>query len=434
MTARAWDPPGIDGWPAAAAVAGFLLMLVMPPALLTLMHLNYDAPSGAAWEKVHPGSDVMLLAFAGAALRSGDPRAWLLAQLRRFPGAMMLLAVTLFMTAYLIMVLHAPFTPLIDTFVVPVAAIMVVAGLVPLWQARLEAALHLFVAVNALLGIAEFVTGFRLIPAEIDGVAQTAEVESRAFGFLGHPLASAAMAGLYAVVLMLGGGRRLPDGWRLPALGLQALALGAFGGRTALVMAGLFAVLAGGLGVLRFLAGRPTDIRRVAAILLLAPVALATLAGVALGGFFDTVLNRFVDDNGSALARHAILDLFGFLSWSDLLFGPDQDYLASARHMVGIEVGIESFWLGFILQFGLLPSLVFFAGFAGFVADVLRRCVPAAVGPLAFFIVIISSSISLSAKSTMLVQFAVVVLILMPRHFAPAPRGQPRQGLVPVLP
>ena len=434
MSGTSRDAGNLAGWPAAAIVSGILLTLLVPGSVLALLHINYATPDGAPWEKVHPGSDLVLLGCAGAALRDGRPGIWLAEQARRCPSALAFLVITIFLMFYLIVVLHDPFTPLIDTFIIPVVALVGVLALSPVWQARLETGLHIFVAGNGLLGIAEFVTGWRLVPAEMGGVEMTSEIESRAFGLLGHPLSSAAMAGLYAVVLMMGGGRRLPSAWRMPALMLQFLALGAFGGRTALVMVAACAIAMASIGFVRILAGRQVDLRHLALGLLLAPLAAATVAAVALSGFFDNVLNRFVDDKGSAAARHAIFDLFGYLSWPDLLFGPDPANLASVQHLVGIEVGVESFWLGFILAFGLLPSLIFFVGFALFVGEVLRRCAPSGWVPLLFFIGIISSSISLSAKSGMLEQFVVVLLILLPRATAVAPSRRPAPSLVPVFP
>ena len=434
MTEASRDHADLAGWPAAAVVTGLLLTLLVPGAVLALLHVNYDTPSGAAWEKVHPGSDLLLLGCAGAVCREGRPGARLADWARRFPGSVAFLMITGFLAFYLITVLRAPFTPLIDTFVVPVAALVAVVELSPAWKARLEAAIHLFVAGNGLLGIGEFLSGWRLVPAAVAGVEQTAAIESRAFGLLGHPLASAGMAGLYATVLMCGGGRRLPARLRGPALALQFLALGAFGGRTALVMTAVCAVAAAGVGLLRVLAGRPVDLRHVALGLLLAPGLLAAAAAVGTSGFFDNVLNRFTDDNGSAAARHAIFDLFGYLSWPDLLYGPDQDHLASVQHLVGIEVGVESFWLGFILAYGLLPSLVFFAGYGLFLADTMRRCTAAAWGPLLFFTGTVSTAISLSAKTTMLAQFVAMLVILMPRATVARSARRPAAALVPALP
>ncbi|MCW6508616.1 VpsF family polysaccharide biosynthesis protein [Lichenifustis flavocetrariae] len=410
----------ISGWPAAATLAGILLTLLVPPGLLDILGLGYSTPIGAPWEKVHPGSDLILLGLAGAALQSGTPLAWVRSAIGRFPGMVVFLATTTFLIVYIITVQQAPFTPLIDTFLVPALLLPVLVDLDENWKDRLEALLHGFVAINAVLGIVEYVSGWRLIPLEIADGSGVTEAETRAVGFLGHPLASAAMAGLYAVVLMTGGGRRLPEGWRLPALGLQLVALAAFGGRTALVMTLLCLAVTSFVWTLRFLAGRQIDIRVAGLALLVVPLAVAALAALANSGFFDVILDRFVDDNGSAKARGIIFDLFAFMSWQDLLFGPARDYLDSLQHLLGIEVGIESFWLGFLFFYGVFPSFIFFVGLAGFTAEIMRRTRPLAWVSLAFFISIISTSISLSAKTTMLGQFVTVLLILMPRGAAQA--------------
>lgn len=407
----------VDGWPAAAVVTGMMLILMIPPSLLTVLGVNYATPNGGAWEKVHPGSDLILLGTAATALRGGTPLAWARQVAARFPGSLMLLAATAFLIVYLIGVLHVPFTPLIDTFVVPVVLFVALVDLAPRWRARLEVLLHLFLAGNAALGLVEFLTGWRLVPVDTDPGGATAMLAdtTRAVGLLGHPLASAAMAGLYAVILMLGGGPRLPAAARLPAVGLQLMALAAFGGRTALVLTVVCASASALVGALRVLGGRRVDPRAVGLGLLLVPLGAAALVAVAGGGFFDTILDRFADDNGSASARHAIFDILPYLTGPELLWGPDPAHLLSLQHLVGIEVGIESFWLGFILTYGLLPSLAFFAAFGWFTAEVMRQADGRALVPLAFFLVIISGAISLASKSTMLEQFLASVLILLPR-------------------
>ena len=421
------DPQGFGGLPAALTLAGVLLLFTVSATLLDLLGFNYDSPSGGALEKVHPGTDFIALGLLVLACRDGNPLRYLLRSCRRFPGLTALMGATLLLMVYQIKVQAAPFTPLIDTFVMPCFLFLLLVDLPQRSRRLLEIGLHVFLVGNALLGIYEFVTDWRLVPLQLNGLTITQEMEWRAAGLLGHPLASAATAGLYAVILALGGGGALPAVLRLPIIGLQLIALAAFGGRTALVatlliLAILLAFKAAGL-----LAGQRFNRHAAGLTFLLAPLVAGAAYALLGGGFFDQILARFVEDNGSAESRAIILNLFSHLQMKDILVGPNPDHIATLQHLEGIEVGIESFWLAFVLQNGLILACVFFAALGAFTVHVMQAADRLAVVPLMFFILIISSSISLSAKSTSLGQFIVLVTVLMPavRRSSPATGGVP---------
>lgn len=415
-------PTAAGPLPTTLTLVAVLLLFVVPAPLLDVAGINYGTPSGAPWEKVHPGTDLIALAVVLAACRTGNPLSYLAARLRRFPGAAVLLAAVAFLVLYFVKIQQAPFTPAIDTFVMPPLLFFLLVDLSEKGKATIEIGLHVFLFVNAILGIVEFLSGWRLIPLSLNGLILTSEMEWRASGLLGHPLASSAMAGLYAVIIALGCGRALPKPARGPAMIFQLTALGAFGGRTALVLtavslAGVLAVKATGL-----LAGHRFDIRTLGFGLLMAPLFVVALFLVVGGGFFDQMFHRFVEDNGSAQSRAVILNLFSYLSWQDIVFGPNQNHVASLQHLEGIEVGVESFWFGLVLQCGLWLATLFFIALGAFMVHVMQQSDRRAIVPLVFFTLIISSSVSLSAKSTSLGQFIVLVMILMP-----APARQPAQ-------
>ena len=410
-------PLSMRGWPAALTSLGLFLTFAIPGPLLDLVGFGYSSPSGGALEKIHPGTELIILAFSGAVVRTGRPVEALRSVLDRFPGVAAFLATIAFLAVYIIKVQHAPFTLLVDTFLVPALLFVLLVDIDVVWLRHIERGLHAFVIFNATLGIVEFLSGWHLVPVASAATAgPSAPVDWRAAALLGHPLASAAMAGLYAIVLALGGGRELPSAWRGAVQLLQIVALTAFGGRTALVCTLLFLAGTSVIGLAGILAGRTMPRRTVGLLLLGAPLLAVLAAGLVQSGFFDQLLLRFADDNGSAQARATIFNLFGYLSWPDLLFGPDLDRMISLQHLEGIEVGVESFWFGFIFNYGLLASLVFFAGLACFFAHLMARVSAAAWAPLLYFVVIISTSISLSAKSTSLTQFMAVLYVMMPSH------------------
>jgi hypothetical protein len=407
-------PAALAGWPAYLVCVGLLLIFTMPAALLDLLGLGYASVSGNPVSKIHPGTDLVLLAVAIAAARSGNPFRYLAAQANRFPGAVALLAATALLIVYLAKVQGAPFTPLFDTFVLPALLLPLLADLPPKPRAIAQTGLHTFFAVNAVLGIIEFATSWRLIPMNFDGTEITTEMEWRASGLLGHPLSSATMAGIYCVILALGAGTSMPAWLRGPAAALQFASLAAFGGRTALVMTtailAVLLVLRGG----DLLRGRRFS-RRTCAVSLVVAVAFAIGATILVRfGFFDQLLQRFVDDNGSAKSRAIIFDVFSHLSWQELWLGPDQDHLATVLHLEGIEVGVESFWLGFVVLCGIWMSSLLFIAFAIYLWDVMRRVDMRATVPLIIYLAFISTTVSLSVKNASLSEFVAIVMVLMP--------------------
>lgn len=425
MIGRPIDPLRLEGVPTWLVCAGLLLIFAAPGPLLDLLGLGYGNATGSPLGKVHPGTDLIVLALIVAAIRAGNPLRCLGDQARRFPGAVALLGATTLLLVYLVKVQRAPFTPLIDTFVLPALLLPLLVDLQPSGRSLVERALHLFLAFNAALGIVEFATGWRLIPMSFEGADVTTEMEWRAAGLLGHPLASASTAGMYAVILAMGFGRTLTGWLRGPAIALQLISLGAFGGRTALVLTILCLAVLGLLRLGSLLRGQRFDRRSTAIVLLLAPVIIAGLVLLIGGGFFDQLLLRFVEDNGSARSRAIVFDIFNHFSRQELWLGPDQEHLASILHLEGIEIGVESFWLGFVVLCGIWMSVLFFIAFGAFLADVLRRTDARALVPLGFFMVIISTTISLSAKSATLAQFMVMIVILMPAPARSVRAGRP---------
>ncbi|HWG04175.1 MAG TPA: VpsF family polysaccharide biosynthesis protein, partial [Beijerinckiaceae bacterium] len=275
---------------------------------------------------------------------------------------------------------------------------------------------HFFMNVNAILGIVEYLTGFRLTPpsAELGSFA----VDWRSTALFGHPLANASMAGAYALALAVGGGRDLPAFLRPLAIALQSVALVTFGGRAALVTA---LILLAGVAILRLihiLRGGRFNIVSVAVLCFAIPLVATASIVAAQAGFFDQLLARFVSDEGSASTRIIMFRLFDILPLRDIILGPDLDTLASIQYQEGIDYGIESFWIGFILTDGLAISLIFFAGLAAFCWDLVRVTRPATSLLLFFFFVVASTSVSLSVKTPLFAMLIVLLLGLM-RHSRP---------------
>lgn len=398
----------------ALTVAGCLVLFAVSPDLLAHWGVPYGTVGGSAPAKVHPGTWLITLGLMLAALRFSSPITFAIRAAALFPGLLVFFLTWAFLMWYAIRVQGQPFTPMIDSFLLPFVALLALSTQSEATKRGLALALHTLLFVNALLGLAEYLLGFRLTPL----VAGDVELESewRSTALIGHPLSNAVIMGSYMIIMSLGGGRDLPKALR-PLVTLAALAsMVAFGGRTSLVLA-LLAM--GGVFFVRFvgvLRGDTVDIRMTAAVIALAPLFGVALAALYASGFFDQMLERFVNDNGSARARLVMLGFFRHLSWEEIVFGPHGDKMGGLQRLEGVEYGLESFFVAYILAYGLIVSSVFFVGVAFFCREIVRASRLAAVLPIGFFFVVAATSVSLSAKTTTLgMLVALLLTMLRPR-------------------
>jgi hypothetical protein len=282
-----------------------------------------------------------------------------------------------------------------------------------------------------LLGLIEVVTGWRLIHISVpEGVTSDPTrtdlvfdwradlaTDWRATALFGHPLENAMLMGAFLICLASRGTAWLGT---VPRLGLGVLALlamFAFGGRASLVFAGFFIALLGLAGLARrLIAGGAFGYRRAGAILLVLPLIGAGLALVSETGLFERMAERFRADEGSAMARLRMWSLFDPIPWRDLILAPDQAVVKTWQRLEGLEFGIESFWVGFVLTYGLIMSVVLIAGLAAFVVSVVRLSGRGALAVFSFYFAGASTSTSLSSKTTSFAILTALILLVLRRQ------------------
>jgi hypothetical protein len=387
-------------------VLSVLLVFLVSPMRLDAWGVPYDMPGGDVFSKVHPGAWAALLAAGLGALFVRAPRD----AVDRFVahrGLLAFFSAWLFLLATTVLFLDVPFTPLIDAFLLPmVYFFLFVAGLVRP-DRRLARMLHVIMAANAALGIVEHVTGWRLTPYPF------AMYDPRPTAFLGHPLANASMTGAYLLALAFGGGRDLPRPVLAAALLLQGLAAIAFGGRAAAILVACVLLVRLGFACVKFASGKRIERSTIALCLVCIPIVAAAAAIVVQSGFLDSFFQRFVTDRGSAEARVIMFRVLSEIPFRQILFGPDPNLLSSLQFEENIPAGIESFWISFALQYGLVVSCIFFLALLLFCLDVIRTCRPGSAVILAYFFIVASTSVSLSAKSCIFAELIVIVMVLM---------------------
>jgi hypothetical protein len=189
----------------------------------------------------------------------------------------------------------------------------------------------------------------------------------------------------------------------------------AFGGRTALVcvLVVIGAILA--LAGLRLLRGSRTPLLNVIlAMCVMSMLGVAVFLALDLG-FFDKMLLRFSSDKGSTLARYATFSFLSHFDWQELIFGPNPTRVNALQSQLGLNYGIENFWISCVAKFGLIHTIVLTIGLVAFFAEILRRSHRSAWAITTLILVIALSSVSFSSKSIQLAQFVILITLLLPR-------------------
>jgi len=399
------------------SAAGFLTALSLATLflfsglMLNAMGIAYDTSGGELWQKIHPASYVAFLALACLAFARFSPGAFADDVARHHKGTLLFLAVSLLLLVHIVFFLHAPIAVIVDTFLLPVALLLLLTRISEREASGLAVFVHAAMTANALIAIFEFATGERLTPLVAGGVALV--TDWRSSGLLGHPLINALTSAVYTLIMIQGGGRDLRPVLRAGIVALQLIALVTFSGRVATLMLILF-----GGGALAAQLWRAVRLRRLrpARVALFAAMTTAAIVGLivlGVGGFFDLFASRFEQDQGSAQARVAMFELVGQLPFFAFLFGSDPEHVATLQRLDGIEFGIESFWVAFVAFYGIAISIPFFAGLAGFFLDLRRATRWPSGWAILFFLAVCSTSLSLAGKTTALALFAAMMLLLL---------------------
>jgi hypothetical protein len=264
---------------------------------------------------------------------------------------------------------------------------------------------------NALIAIFEFSTGARLTPLVAEGVTLVADWRSSAL--LGHPLLNALVTAAYTLIVIQGGGRDLRPVLRIGIVGLQLIALVAFGGRAATLMLIVFGGGAALVHLWQAIRLRRLDAATVAFFAAIATTVTVGLILLFMDGFFDLFAARFAQDQGSADARVAMFGLLEQLPFSAFLFGSDPERVATLQRLDGIEFGIESFWVAFVAFYGIVIAIPFFAALAAFFLDLKRATRSPSGWTILFFVGVCSTSLSLAGKTMSFAMFVAMLLLLL---------------------
>jgi hypothetical protein len=192
-----------------------------------------------------------------------------------------------------------------------------------------------------------------------------------------------------------------------------------FGGRTALMTTLIVMGCLAGWKIFRLVTGGRISLPGIIMTMCLASL-LAGAAFVAFdSGIFDKMLLRFSSDNGSAMARFATLNLLSYLDWTELIVGADPNRITSLQSQLGLNYGIENFWVSCIAQFGLVHTVLMSIGLFCFFVDLTRRSDRGVWAIYLLMLMIAASSVSFSSKNIQLAQFIVLITLLLSKERLP---------------
>ena len=389
-----------------------LLLTVAGPALMAL-GWQYAESGGNPLEKIHPATLVAFVVLAFSLLARANPLAPVFELLIQRPGLTFYLVAVLLMILHSIFVVERAFTIYIDTFLLPAVLYMLLCGLSEKRSKTLALTVHVLILANGILGLTEFALGFRTFPLIVEGIDVSEEWRSSAL--LGHPLAAAQMTGCYILMLVMGGARDLPVFMRSVAFVISALSMVVFGGRAATAFLLVMLALLGLRRAFRLLRGGTLDHRSVIAGLITLPIAALVIVGLMEYGFFDGFLSRIADDAGSASTRIEMFELLRHLTWTEFFLKPDPAVIGTWASILGLDYGIESFWLSMVLAHGFIAAAFFFIALYFFCREVITASGRGAISLFIYYFAVASTSLSLSAKTVGLAIFVMMVLLLLRR-------------------
>ncbi len=364
--------------------------------MLNLLGVPYDAAGGSPLLKIHPASYLSVLALVAWIVVDGGLGPFLGRSWRDSPGLVVLFLAIGLLAFQVIGVQKTPISQVTDNFVMTACLFASLVRLGPREMRFVALLVQGILALNSSLGYAEGLSGFRLTPLYVNGELLT--WEWRATALLGHPLMNAMVTTVCLVSLALGVGpfRTVP---RLLLVVFHFGALFFFGGRTAIVLsaAALFAIAA--FSGARLLLGRRFPLPVAAAAIFAATLLVIGAVLVVDGGMVDRLIGRFINDDGSAMARVAMLSIFRDMSWPEVIFAPDVVSVKAMLPRIGTPIAIESAYIGFIAYYGGFVTLFFLMGLAAFFAELVRRFGATVLLPLGIYFLISTAVSSFSTKS-----------------------------------
>lgn len=398
------------------------LMLCISDDLLAALGIAYSLEGGSLLVKIHISTLLLLVAALLLLSRSGNPVSGVIGFAHARPQYFSYMVAVLLLSVYLVLLQGTSGVAfVVDSLLRPavVALVLVLAG--PLVRRQLFPVMVALVCLNAMIGIVEVLTEWRLVPYTRDGIP-VVERYFRATALIGHPLLNAIIT---ATALVAAAGYMKGALARSFVILTLCLGLLAFGGRTAFVVGiAMLMMLYIVATVLDLARGRYTGIKAIAVVLIMLVVPAVVASAVVSLGLGDRIVQEFRWD-ASAQARLQSVDLLTLVSFEDLVFGVSSSRFLQYLDQLYVLNIVENFWIVMLVRFGLIGFVPFVIALAFFLFRLMKDGGLVAKVAVIGFLVIASSNNSLSTKNPALSMLVVLVLT------GSAYSGQPSNHPVP---
>lgn len=387
-----------------------LLLFAANASLLDFLGWGYYAAGGNALTKNHPA--LYLLAVTALLTLASRP-VW--GDVVR-PAFLLFAAATLILLARAVAILLAgaiggELSAVLVTFVTPLFLLVTIHGIRTEDLRRLAVPIRVFMAVNSLMALAERAIGYRLIPSWIDATS-----DDRATALVAHPLNGSLLTGLMITYLVTARRGDAPVWQRLPELALHAVAMFAFGGRSALVFTTTVLILSAVVGRQQRGQARLTPLQRV---LPLAIVALGLGLIFLPIPFVDATLDRFTNAAGSSQTRNSAATMLAMLGPNELMAGVDVSRRAILMNFLHTPYGIELAWVALAISYGLVATLPMLVALPLQLFAESRPLDRSAFYMVILFLVVTTGSLSIGAKSLLISElFVMMHCLAQPRRTA----------------
>jgi hypothetical protein len=368
--------------------------------------VRYMSGAGSFWEKLHPSFYLLcLLCCMTALLRDGARRAvpaWIKGSWR------LPLAVAAGVLTVVTMLSRSgggDLSSILMTFLAPamLAYVLQFAGAGAL--VAVGRFLELFFVANSALGLAEFLSGWRLLP--FYAADQLITFDARPTALLGHPLINALLTG---AVLLISVSHLVSRGLSFRLLCQAVLhfaAMFVFGGRAALVLCcGLVALFLvrrfGLLSKVRLLVSRRA--------MLLACLGVIGVGVVVSSGIADPLLGRFVSSAKSDQARLASAIVLAELTPLQWMIGMEPDTRRAYHAMLQTPFGFESAPVAMTIAYGLPLALMLLIAVWHLLSRFAKDAFAGSNVVILYFMLASWTSLSIGSKSLLVSQMLVILV------------------------
>lgn len=379
------------------AAFAFLLRFTVSPQIMNMV-VDYTAQGGSFYEKLHFGTYAIFLLlsfvlFSRPFLLRGE-EIGLFKALMRYSALMFALVPYLFITGR-----AGSSGFIIDTYLVAGAAGLLMLALSADVRRALGDVVLGMAMLSAVIGTIEALTQHRLLPYGLN------ELQFRPTGLTAHPLALGALCATAIGFVPLTHWRI----WvRVTAILVLLVGCAASGARAALILAACETLI-----LLLFVPWPRLTLkhqRQAKSVVLLFALAVGAVLVTVLisGGLLNRFSNTIFDEN--FMARVTIYQVFGLVSWKDILFGMNvDDLLAIVNEKLHLPY-IESAPVVIVMLFGLPIALLFTALIFWFIFRLLRGApMPAWIGTMTFLL----ASLSNNALSSKTPEITIIVVLLL---------------------